>query len=64
MTDPNYQTSAQVAALLGVTRQTVARWIRDGELRAVRIEVGERAIYRIRHADLADFVRRYVRDEW
>ena len=56
--------SSDVAARVGVSRQTVARWIREHKLRARRIEVGGRAIYRIRQVDLAAFVTKYVRDDW
>lgn len=64
MADHDYLTTADAAARIGVSRQTIDRWIRLKLLKATRIEVGARAVYRIRPADLADFVRRYVRDEW
>ena len=74
MTDEPTMSTADVARKLGVTRQTVSRWIRDGRLRAVRIAVGRagetgrtaepsRSIYRIRPSAFAAFVRRYVTDE-
>jgi excisionase family DNA binding protein len=55
-------TTEDAANAIGVRRQTVARWIREGRLAARRIQVGRRAIYRIDRRDLAAFVRRYVRD--
>ncbi len=64
MVDEQFMTSAEVAARIGVTRQTVARWIRDGRLPARRIRVGDRTIYRIRRRDFVEFVRRYVQDDW
>lgn len=55
-------TTTQAAELIGVTRQTIARWIREGRLHARRIQVGERAIYRIEPTELAAFARRYIED--
>jgi len=43
------------------TLTTVSRWIREGRLKAIAIEVGPRPIYRVRESDFRDFVRRYVR---
>jgi predicted site-specific integrase-resolvase len=70
--DPSLST-ADVAQKLGVTRQTVSRWIRAGRLHAVRIAVAAtpshearlpaNGIYRIRPSAFAAFVRQYVRDE-
>lgn len=42
-------TTTQVAELLNVDRATVARWIRLGQLPAVRLPSGQ---YRVRRADL------------
>lgn len=56
--------SAEVAERIGVSRQTVARWIREDRLPARRIKVGGRMIYRIRRSDFVEFVRRYVQDDW
>lgn len=56
-------TTTEVAQKLGVTRQTVGRWIRERHLKALRIRVGRRATYRIATTDFRDFVRRYVEDE-
>lgn len=46
--DETYMTPAQVAALYGVCKETVYRWIKRGKLPCVRIE---RRIY-IRREDL------------
>jgi excisionase family DNA binding protein len=56
--------TTEVAAQIGVARQTVDRWIRDGRLRARRIQVGKRAVYRVRRRDVYEFVRRYVSGDW
>lgn len=64
MADEEFLTTTEVARQLGVARQTVDRWIRDGRLRARRIQVGERAIYRIRRSEFVAFVRRYVSGDW
>jgi excisionase family DNA binding protein len=56
--------TTDVAEALGVIRQTVARWIRAGHLRATRLRVGKRATYRVRRKDFVAFVRRYVEDDW
>ena len=58
-----WMTTTDVAEKLGVTRQTVARWIRDQRLQATRIRVGKRATYRITRLDFVAFVRRYVEDD-
>lgn len=63
MDQQEWMTSAEIARTVGVTRQTVTRWIRDGRLRAVRVQVGQRALYRVRPSAFREFVRRYVRDE-
>lgn len=64
MASDDWYTTAVCAARVGVTRQTIDRWIREQKLPARRIAVGGRAIYRIRPVDLAAFIRRYVRDDW
>lgn len=58
----DWLSTAEAAALIGTSRQSVTRWIRDGKLRARRIQVGERAIYRIDRRELASFARRYIQD--
>ena len=55
-------TTEEVAQLVGVTRQTVSRWIRENRLQARAIQSGPRVIYRIRYSWFLAFVRRYVRD--
>jgi excisionase family DNA binding protein len=57
-------TTTEVAQQIGVARQTVDRWIREGKLRARRIHAGKRAVYRIRRGDMYDFVRKYVSGDW
>jgi excisionase family DNA binding protein len=61
MAQDRWLTTGQVAALLGVSRSTVTRWIRDGKLAAHAISVGARPTYRVRETDLRAFVRQYVR---
>ena len=56
-------TSAEIAATLRVTRQTVTRWIREGRLKAVTIRVAARPVYRVRRSEFRAFVRRYVEGE-
>lgn len=55
-----YVTTTDVARAFGVERQTVARWIRNGQLPALRIQVGERALYRIEPAAVRAFAWRYI----
>jgi excisionase family DNA binding protein len=64
MVDHEFLTTSEVAAKIGVARQTVDAWIRAGKLPARRIQVGKRAVYRIRPADFRAFVRRYVSGDW
>lgn len=64
MPDHDFLTTTQAAVLLGVSRQSIDRWIRDGKLRARRIQVGKRAVYRIKRSDFSEFVRRYVSGDW
>jgi excisionase family DNA binding protein len=56
-------TTQEVASALRVSRQTVTRWVRDGKLKAIRIRVGTRSVYRIRRSAFLSFLRTYVRDE-
>src|SRR5436305_8277869 len=58
--DPAYYNIAQAAALLGVSRVTIWRWIRDGRLPATRL--GHRTT-RIRRADLRHMLREHERSE-
>jgi len=57
-------TTTEVASQIGVARQTVDRWIREGKLQARRIQVGKRAVYRVRRRDMYAFVRKYVSGDW
>jgi len=61
MTTEKWYTSTEISEALHVSRQTVTRWIREGRLKAVAIEVGPRPIYRVRDSDFRAFVRAYVR---
>jgi len=54
--------TAEVAEIIGVSRQTVTHMIRDGRLPARAIESGSRVIYRVRRSDLAEWARRHTRD--
>lgn len=55
--------SGQIANTLGVTRDTVRRWIRDGKLNGVN--VGGRTGYRVRQSDLNAFLQsRETMREW
>lgn len=57
--------SGEAARLIGVERQTISRWIREGRLKARAIvgPSGTKVVYRIRYSDFIEFVRRYVREE-
>ena len=58
--ETRWLTTTEAAALMGVSRQTVSRWIREGRLPAKRMRVGQRSIYRVSEHDLAEFARRYI----
>lgn len=49
-------TIAEVAESLGVSSGTVRRWIRNGDLEALKLGTGERASVRIAPAALVRFV--------
>jgi excisionase family DNA binding protein len=51
-----------VAEELGVSDDTVRRWIADQALRASAIVVGRRVTLRVSRADLEAFRARHVRD--
>ncbi len=62
--DDDLLTSTEAAQLMGVTRQTVERWVRENGLRA-KVEVrGRRKVYRFRRIDLRDFARRWLDERW
>ena len=63
MTNDRLMHTSEIAELLGVSRQSVARWVREGRLKAIAISVGPRPIYRIRASDYRAFLNRYVRGE-
>ena len=52
MNEKQLLSTKAVAAELGVTSRTVAKWIRDGELTAVRLG----RIWRVRREALDDFI--------
>ena len=62
MTSSEWLTTAEVAELIGVSRQTVTQMIRDGRLPARAIESGSRVIYRVRRSALTEWARRHTRD--
>jgi excisionase family DNA binding protein len=62
--DRDWHTTDEVARALGVSSQTVRRWIAERLLRAEVIHAGGRNTYRVRAGDLADFRRRHVADSW
>jgi len=59
MVEDKLLTTADVAERLQVNEQTVRRWIRDGDLRAVRLG-GNKSGYRVLAADLG----RFLADRW
>lgn len=62
--DREWLTTDEVARTLGVSGQTVRRWIAERRLRAQVIHSGARNTYRVRTAELVDFRRRNVADSW
>jgi excisionase family DNA binding protein len=63
MTNDRLMHTSEIAELLGVSRQSVSRWVREGRLKAIAISVGPRPVYRIRESDYRAFLNRYVRGE-
>jgi DNA binding domain, excisionase family len=53
-------TTGEIARLLHVSRQSVTRWIREGRLEAIAINVSSRPTYRVSESRFRAFVRRYV----
>ena len=49
-------TLTEVARATGVSVRTVYRWIKDGQLKAVRIKSRQTKIW---HNDLQDFIQRF-----
>ena len=54
MTDERMLTVAEIVELLQVHEQTVRRWIKSGELRAIIL--GRKSGYRVRESDLRAFL--------
>ena len=64
MRGDDWQSTEEAARTIGgVTPRWVRKQIEDGRLRARVLLTGERATYRIRRADLALFMTRYVLDD-
>ncbi len=58
-----WMSTTEVAEELGVTPETVRRWIRDRRLRATVLIQSERATtFRVRRSDFNAFRDAYVRD--
>jgi excisionase family DNA binding protein len=59
---------SEVAEMVGVTPQSVGRWIRAGDLPAVRLGSGPAARLRVHRGDLAAFTepvgRRWPPRDW
>jgi phage terminase Nu1 subunit (DNA packaging protein) len=54
--------AADIARLVGVSKQAVSNWTQKGKLRVWRRTVGNRAIYEER--DVNEFVARWKGGEW
>jgi excisionase family DNA binding protein len=48
-------TTAEVAQMLRVSKATISRWVRDGELQAIRLP---RGTYRFRRQDVEKLLER------
>jgi excisionase family DNA binding protein len=59
----DWLTPPEVAARLRVSPQTVTRWIREGKLIAVRIQVGKRPFYRVPLSSYRAFLLAFVHGE-
>ena len=63
-----FLTVAEIAELVGMSSETVRRYIRERRLRASVLTTGQRVTYRIRLADYEafrdEFVRDSFRDDW
>lgn len=57
-----WMTTAEVAAELGRSTETIRRYVRERRLRADVIVINGRATIRISRDDFDEFRRRYVRD--
>ena len=52
-----YETATEAAAAIGVTHQTITRWIRTGRLRAERVLRAGKDAFKITHPDLVEASR-------
>ena len=60
MTSETFLKVSDVASRLSVSKETVLRWLRSGELRGARLG-GTKAGWRISESDLQQFIRlRYL----
>jgi excisionase family DNA binding protein len=61
-------TPGEIADELGVTPETVRRWIRERRLGATARQIGDRVTYRVTRSSYEAFLRSHVRDtlrdEW
>lgn len=53
-----YLSAAETRARLRVSRETLSKLIRSGDLKASKIGTGRTSPYRISEADLADYMER------
>ena len=55
-------TTFEVAEMLSVKPTTVLKWIRDGDLKAVRLSKANKKNYRISQNDIDDFLKSKGKD--
>ncbi|MFI7483055.1 helix-turn-helix domain-containing protein [Kocuria sp. M1R5S2] len=58
MPTPKYYTPDEVAKILSLSPQTVRRYLREGRIKAVRLNNSIRAPYRIPESAIAEWERR------
>ena len=58
MPTPKYYTPAEVASILGISGATVRKYIREGRIKAVRLNNSIRAPYRVPESAIAERERR------
>ncbi len=63
MADTQLLTVEEVAQRLKMHPETVRRWIRDGQLHAIRFGTGKRASLRIRESEVERFLANQERHE-
>lgn len=56
MTNETYLSVREVAAKTGTVTETVRRWIHEGRLPAVLLQIGPKGAYRIKVADLETYL--------